>query len=260
MTQMFLAVAGSLALLGPALQAAPFVYSAGDLLFGVNSAGSSSDFVANLGPASDYYNAGSTFTITEYDPATLISAMGGSLSSINWSVTAASPGGDIPLNSLWMTRARTDIDVQSTPWTRRSSINQGSVASRINGFGEAGVSWSSVNAEGPNNTATSVAMPDTFVNGYSLAIGSGNLGGTFQGNIQNTTPVSFSSVRSDLWELRPGTGTTLPGTYRGYFELNSSGAMTFTPVPEPGTWALLGLGCVALLGARKLRGLAGRLS
>jgi hypothetical protein len=51
-------------------------------------------------------------------------------------------------------------------------------------------------------------------------------------------------VRSDLYELNPGTG---PATFLGYFQLSGSGAMTFTAVPEPSVFGLVVAGFSILL-------------
>src|SRR5262249_55377536 len=76
---------------------------------------------------------------------------------------------------------------------------------------------------------------------YGFVMGAGgNYGGTFQGNVENITPESpffTSAVRSDLYEIRPGSG---PSHYLGYFQLNPEGTMSFTaaggtttPPPRP---------------------------
>ena len=72
----------------------------------------------------------------------------------------------------------------------------------------------------------------------------GNLQGTFQGSIENDTGLSFiggAVSRSDLYELRPGSGDPA-GAYVGSFELLANGDLIFMPVPEPSGFALLAVG------------------
>jgi hypothetical protein len=90
---------------------------------------------------------------------------------------------------------------------------------------------------------------------YSLNIGAnGDFAGTFQGNIENTTPAGFltngAPVRSDFYQLKPGSGS---GTYLGYFQLGNNGSMTFTTVPEPATWAMLACGAALFAAIRRIR-------
>jgi hypothetical protein len=93
---------------------------------------------------------------------------------------------------------------------------------------------------GPDNTEVGVVIPTGNSLSYGVVIGSGNFGGSFQGNAEQTTPANFASasdgVRSDFYELRPGSG---PGTYLGYFELRPDGELSLVPagsipsVPRP---------------------------
>jgi len=101
---------------------------------------------------------------------------------------------------------------------------------------------------GPNNTATAVTVTNNFNSppgvSYKLGIGpAGNFSGTFSGNAENTTPSGFASlgqpIRSDLYELQPGSGQ---GNYLGYFQLNTDGSMFFSAVPEPSSTALMAAG------------------
>ena len=95
-----------------------------------------------------------------------------------------------------------------------------------------------------NNTPTAVRIPAGNGQDYGTFIGAaGDYAGTFQGNVENTTPSTFATgsvgSRSDLYELRPSSsGGT--GTYLGYFELRPNGTAVFVrassntqPPPQP---------------------------
>ena len=66
---------------------------------------------------------------------------------------------------------------------------------------------------------------------------------------------SLTTATSDLYELLPVARFAAPGTSIGQFNLGSDGSLSFTTaaVPEPSTWAMLGLGAGALLVARRRR-------
>jgi hypothetical protein len=254
--QLVVSACATLALLNVDSQAGPFTYNPQDLLVGFRNAAGANDFVVDIGAASLYYNAApGTFAVGGFAGAQLTSAFG-SLDGLSFSVF-----GDVrttgnaahPQNTLWLTRVWTDSVTPSDPWNRASTFSQGNPASRIDGIANGAVTYSStIGADPNNNTATAVLIPKTWNGGgvsYTIGVGPiGNLGGTFQGSIENTTPAGFSgsglSIRSDLYELNPGTG---PGTYLGYFQLNAAGTLTFTAVPEPGAFAFIGMGFAALL-------------
>jgi hypothetical protein len=117
--------------------------------------------------------------------------------------------------------------IQSSPWVRQSSGAQAPNSTKIASIAVNAAGYSEVQPVGPNNTATAVVVESGNSQSYGIQMGpNGNYGGSFQGKVENLTPDSFvSPVRSDLYELRPGSGA---GTYLGYFQLNPDGTMTFT--------------------------------
>jgi hypothetical protein len=238
-------VSSTLALVSQ-LNAEPFIYTGRDLLLGFRQADGVSEMVVNLGQASNYLNAaqGSVITISNFTPAQLQAAFS-TVNGLLWSVagtTRSGDGGDtsIPNATLWMSRARLVAATQTAPWLRKSAFSQGGAANKVNEFGvNTGFFSDSLPADPIRNTRTSVIEPTGDLASYGVAIGDqGNLKGNFQGNIENNTGVSFTEpVRSDLYEMRPGSGD-LPGRYLGYFELRPDGTMIFqapsnTPPPAP---------------------------
>jgi hypothetical protein len=247
-------LAGS-ALLFPAVQAQTFTYAQdADLLLGFRNL-SANDYVVNLGSISSYSSLGAgTFPVTSYNAADLTTFLGG----VN-SLTLSISGGEAD-NTLWLSRARTDPDVQTTPWNRSLSILQGNTSSKISILGNNAVTYGASNPAGANNTLTAIVEPDSAfaspsLSSYSEVIGaSGNYGGSFPGNIEGTTGASFSSgsapLRLDLYQIVAGSG---PSTFVGSFDFNPNGSMTFTAVPEPNTVVMIvvTLACFGL--ARRLQ-------
>ena len=229
------ALASTTLVMAGELAAAPFAYTGRDLLLGFRQPDSVSEMVVNLGHASNYFKAtpGSLITIKQFTPTQLQTAFS-TLNGLLWSVsgtTRLGDGGDpsIPDTTLWMTRARTAVATQSAPWLRKSTFSQGGAANKVN---ELGVNTTLLSDSTPANpilnTVTAVIEPTGESRSYGLVIGSqGNFLGNFQGNVENNTGSTFNApVRSDLYELRPGTGN-LPGLYLGYFELRPDGTMAF---------------------------------
>ena len=216
-----------------------------DLLIGFRQTGGISELVADLGPVSRFYgaNPGTNFVITEFTAAQLADSFSG-LDSVGFVACAAMRvDGDPtrPLQTIWATRKRVDPATQSLPWNRQSSGLLANSATKISSIGSGAATFSGSNPPGLDNTATAIVLPASYSNGYSAYLGNGNFKSTFQGNTENLTPSGFtdsgSLIRSDLYELRPGSGQS---TYLGYFEFNASGTLSFTaaggstpPAPSP---------------------------
>jgi hypothetical protein len=216
-----------------------------DVLVGFRQTGGAQELVADLGPASRFYQAapGSRLVFNEFSEAQLTATFSGldNLGIVACAAVRVTGDADRPLQTLWVTRRRADPATQSTPWNRQSSGGLANTATRISSIGSGTATYSSSTPEGPNNTATAVQLPATYSEGLSAYLGTGNFKATFQGNAENVTPVGFtdqaSSIRSDFYEIRPGSGASL---YLGYFEFTSAGELSFTaaggsvsPAPAP---------------------------
>lgn len=244
-----LAVGSALiALSASAARAATFTSSPQDLMLDfrqvVGGAPGSTDLTVDIGQVSTYRNATLPFAVGLN--ASDATSTFGNLNNLLWSVagdvrlsTDPNPTG-VPLSTLWVTKARDplDLNTQTSPWVSKSSFSQAGASTKITGIrqgaGNVGTALSSTSATVPDGNAQSY---------HTIVTDSGNLGGTFQGNIENSTGSSFvGAVRSDLYELQPASGNP-NGTYLGYFELTSAGAMTFVPasfvpVPESSTYGV----------------------
>lgn len=270
------ALAVGSAFLLPTLQAQSFAFGEFDLLLAFRRTGSP-NLEVNIGPSSSYLNASQPITLSGYTPAQLTAAYG-NLNNLSWTVIgAARPGvssADFPQNTLFVTRARADVNTPSDPFARKSNSTQSQVSSTIAGI--AGINavagakpWSAGTPLDPIlNNSTSVIIPEANASSYtSLAGTSGTLnnkfGAGFGGSgVENTTPASFNSgfSASDLYEIIPGSGDA---TRLGTFSFFADGSATFTPVPEPTIYATIfggGLALFAVLRARRRQQSAPELS
>ena len=89
--------------------------------------------------------------------------------------------------------------------------------------------------------------------GFTTVIGGdGNFGGDWAYNVLN-----YGAGTSDLFQSNPGNSLTQKGVYDGNFVLDSAGNLAFNvaAVPEPSTWAMLGVGFASLMGVRRFKAL-----
>jgi hypothetical protein len=238
------------------LQAAPFAFNNGDVQLVFTQPGRP-NLEVDVGPVSQFLNAapGTPIAINEFNSTQLNTAFA-SLAGVNWaavSTVRGSPVYGLPLNTLFLTNPRLNVNSPTAPYTSQNSFKQAAVGSIIDtaaGYGSSvgAILWSSGTPPSPvTNTADVVIIPQGDESSYaSIAGTSGDLAGNFtQGNIENQTPNPFTSgvTRSDFYELTPGSGA---GTFLGYFEFSAGGTLTFNPA-IPGSY--LPLTQLAVVGA-----------
>lgn len=243
------ALAGGLAVLAPAAQAQNFSFTDQDVLFAFRPAagnGDSDTLILNLGPVSAFYCAtpSSTFAVGD---AAAVNATFASLASLSFSVTASnrtvSNDAEHPLQTVWATRPRSDVNLQSTPWNRQSSGALANTAGKIKSLGDGALTLDGYLTE---TDTVVIPLSDSGHNvgrwvgsGASGTGATGNFNSTFQGNAEKTTPSVFGPtdiVRSDFYQITPGSGQS---EYLGYFQFSGDGSATFTAVPEPEEYAAL---------------------
>jgi hypothetical protein len=221
-----------------------FNYNNGDLLIGVRTtAGSTYDLVVNAGPVSAFTNltVGTKITISSLT-GTQLQAAFSETNNLSWAAFACIDSGTDE-NTLFMSRARMNLEAQSSPWRRYTLDSQGSVVAKINGVGIGAYSLGLAQAAGPNNTTTAIVEPESanVAPNYSYRAMLGNLlnwGGTFQGSPEQDTAANFTTAsvpaRSDFYWLPPGgTASTHPAAaYLGYFDFNTNGVLTYTAGPS----------------------------
>ncbi len=247
MTAFLSSLAGSFLLLQGA-QAQTFDYTSRDLLLTFRNPGSSNasptDLEINIGQASLYYGAtpGSTITITQFNASDLSAAFA-DLNVLSWSISgtvpAAGDSGDagVPVKTLWVTAPRENPSNSAPAWLRFSATSQGGAGAKINSSLANAKFYGSTQSSSSSNSTSLIQVP--VGNGHESGsfLGSfGNYNGTFQGDIENTTPTNFDIAglpsRSDFYELRPdSTGTQPQGKLLGLFQFNADGSLTFTAGP-----------------------------
>jgi hypothetical protein len=223
-------------------------YANGDLLLGIQSgaAGVSNNVVMDLGSFSTYANATAPVTVDTTQLASQLTAAGIPLNNLYFSVF-----GDIqslpndPLNKTIFASVATG----SPGWNFGLAAAQGVGASRVEGIG-AGYNDNLLSgnvalvASGFN-----FAGDSSYTKGVTGASAIANLN-YFNGSIENNTANGLpSSV--DLYELVPSGVGAGSSALLGSFTLGSDGSLTFTPVPEPSTMALVGLGALCLTVLRR---------
>jgi len=215
-------------------------YSVGDVLIGFRSSGVN-DLVVDAGPISTFTNAAPNqrITITQYTTNQLY-AIG--LNNLSFSVFTWLDDTVSPPSAQWtlfMSRARTSLNTQTTAWGQRSQYAQGT----IGGSDMPPLVYGTVDCRSyaSSNTDTAVIEPDdtsspNYSTGQSYAgvIGTtyaqpDTFNGDWLGDPELTTPSLFASggtvVRSDFYQVpAQGNGSV---KFLGYFELNTNGVMTY---------------------------------
>jgi hypothetical protein len=225
------------------------VGQAGDVLVCFRPNSGSYDLVADAGPVSAFtsLSAGQSITIDPaYYTGSFLSYVG--TNNISWSVLVAERLPGSQQANLWLTRPRTNNNVQSAPWPEKNESAQATAASQIDAIGNdaANIAQQVTTPFGvcPASSSTSVVEPEggslnggSDFNSYSFMMSTlGNLGGNFWGDqsgssVEQSTPANFTSgtqtSRADFYQLN-STNSSGNATYLGYFDLATNGVLTFT--------------------------------
>jgi hypothetical protein len=213
-------------------------YAVGDVLVCFRKGGN--DMVVDAGPISTLTaaTANQRIPISQYT-GTQLAAVG--TNGVSWSAFTW-----LSDNTLFVSEARDSLNSQTAPWiAQRSSVQSGTVARMVTippgaldqlNLNIYPVSTSTAVVE-QDNSAGNANYPDGTSYGDALtgAYG-GDFDGSFAGNPENTTLNTFTTagavVRSDFYKLTPTTAYGRKGTWLGYFELSTNGAMTYVAYPS----------------------------
>lgn len=218
-------------------------YSIGDVLICFRkSGGGGNDLVVDAGPISTFTNATANqrIAVSAFSGAQLavVGTNNASWSAFTWYDDTVSPNW-----TLFVSRARTLLDKQTSPWQAKSGAVQQNSGLAMQAIPPGAKDNSLFNGL---NTATAVIEPDAssgnqnYLTGqsYHTALDPNNTGdnnfGAFSGNPENTTLANFTTsgqvVRSDFYQIPPtGSG---PVQLLGYFELATNGVMTYVAYPS----------------------------
>jgi len=212
-------------------------YAVGDVLVCFRKGGN--DMVVDAGVISTLTNAtpNQRISIAGYT-GTQLAAVG--TNGVSWSAFTWS--GD---NTLFVTRARTSLNEQTTPWLAKSSSAQFGTALRMATIPPGALDELNLLVY-PVSTKTAVVEEDNTGGNPNYTDGSsygdaltgsygGQFDGTFVGNPEittlNTFTISGKVVRSDFYRMTPTGGYAL-GKWLGYFELSTNGIMTYVAYPS----------------------------
>jgi hypothetical protein len=198
-------------------------------------------FEVDIGQASIYYGAtpGTHIPITAYSAGTQLTNLFDDLDDFSWSISGCVPNyGDSgdpskPITTLWLTDPRAVPSTPNTSWSRQGTYTQGAAGAHIESILAGALTYAATATNSQDNTSTALAIPyGSGYNANSYLTAVGNFGGTFPGDVENTTLPTFTTDGlpsiSDFYELQPGSGQ---GTYLGYFELSTNGGLTFYAGP-----------------------------
>jgi hypothetical protein len=212
-------------------------YVTGDVLLNFRKNGGANDLVVDIGPVATLTNlpVNTRYAITNYTGVkgtNLLVAIG--TNGINWS--AFSWFND---NTLFMSEARSSLNVQSTPWDVVGSASAHNVVVDMKPIPTGASANLTTDAR---SIPAAVIEPDSstiYIHGLSYhdAIfnnGQDNppdFGGDFEGSPELVVPSNFTTsgkvVRSDFYQI-PISGSTV---FLGYFEFNTNGVMTYVAYP-----------------------------
>lgn len=212
-------------------------YTTGDVLLCFRKGGV--DMVVDAGPISTFTGAAHNqrITISQYTGTQLaqVGTNGVSWSAFTWL-------GD---NTLFITRPRSSVNQQTIPWNAASSPVQSGIAGQMATIPPGALDEFNLlvyhestptavveedSSDGDQNYTDGASYHSALTGAYGSAFD-----GNFQGNPENTTLSSFTTsgkvVRSDFYQLSPTGSLNSPGTWLGYFELNTNGVMTYVAYP-----------------------------
>lgn len=246
-------VVGTMLVIAPA-PAATLTYSRGDLFIGFiasGGTGATENYLINIGQASTYRNATSPIVLSLGNVGADLTAKYSNVGeSINWfgradlkwgvfgSVGATAVNGD---NAWTLYAGKSNTNVA---YTRFNSFTQSPASNAINDMGLTFAAQGTGQSTANSNVATfqDVDGDKTF----GAYVSGNNAFGYFTGALDNFGD-GVGSL--GLYRLQTGSGA---GQLVGTFDITTTGAITFTPVPEPGTVALVALGLgVALFAFRR---------
>lgn len=253
--------------LAASANAQTFTYTNNDLILGFRKVGpfqESYEVLVNIGKATNYVKApdGTSFSVPNFTLAQLTPGSFANLNHLNWSVfgysktnlTQVLPG--YLNNTLWLTVPRSLPGTQTAPPIRLSYPTQNSVAVQINSIDGGGSYYSSQTTSNQYNTSKFIREPvsdpvdlTSYMGDISTHTNSTLRDTWSQGNLENSTPASFTScIISDLYEILPTndqqnhavtdphTGLTSgPAYYVGYFQFCPDGTMTFVRASQSTT-------------------------
>lgn len=257
-------IATAITLLAPALptRAAAFVND-GELFIGFyadGGQGSSESLLVNIGSAATFRDATTSFTLSSVgsfatDLANTYGSDWNTRVDLYWGVYGTNydiTGNGTPVNgdpqyTLYGTKSQAVLGTVTTPFNRATTATQSIPSSFMydvsNQTGVAG-----------SNSKVLIQTESALNNDFKkFQTGAVAFNGYFQASLGNFGD-GTAGTALDLFRMQVRTSPGQVGTYEGTFTISNTGIVTFTAVPEPGTWALLAIAAGAFwFGVRRRR-------
>jgi hypothetical protein len=216
----------------------------GELFVGFRAsggAGSTKDYLVNIGPASQFTAATVPLTLSlgnlgaDLSSGGLFASAWQSRADLFWGINGTSGSfaavGNDPAKTLYATRARPSLGVPSAPWDRASDTAQGVTTTKMNGLATAFKAGTAT-----ANTSVGVIQNTTDANSYASYQPGGSLPnsgpapGISFARFSPSNEASFGGGTAgallDLYRILPGSG---PSEHVGFFTISDAGAITFIP-------------------------------
>lgn len=226
----------------PAAQAAPVSYTAGDLFLGVRAptgAGSTQDYLVNIGQASIYRNATTPFVVTGLGDIgadlDLIFEEGWSdRADVFWSVFGTpgpEPAGGDLARTLYATTPEAAPYLRAAPLLRANSPAQAAPTNKLTSLSVAFRQTAGVPNQATTNSPVAIAQLAGGVNSYASFQTGGFSFSYFSPSIEGNFANGAAASVLELYRLEPAAGAEIgtAGDLLGTFTLNASGALTFVP-------------------------------
>jgi len=236
---------------------ATLTYSSDDLFIGFYSVNSSTDYLIDIGQASNFLNAasGSTTTIGTFgnDLTTAFGSGWATDQSVKWVVFGTdqlhTTSYDTSTYTNYATKPEGVVGTLETGYLRNNQSTQASASNAMIGV-ENAYKNGTLSGEGGylQSTAVSNSLYSQTAGGSGIAFANYTAGDFSNGTSQSVLDL-FRMVKVSSVD-----GST--GSYVGSFSINDSGTTSFTvtAVPEPSTYGLAVLGgAAALIAVRRFR-------
>lgn len=269
-TRLALGLTAAAALVAPTKSEAALTYNDGDLFLGFRATGgtgSSVDYLVDLGSYSQFTNASTPFTLSLGSIGADLDAQYGSWQNradFLWSVSGVQKvANTYSANTMFVTNMHTTnltLGVQdSTAWTRPGVSTAQSPALKMQNMG----SYFAMGSGQPSavestNSSFALIQPTGNSNSYRSffpgglnTTGSSDFGLFNSANgIEGNFGAGAAGTVLDLYTVVPGSGAS---QFTGTFSISNNATVTFTPVPEPASFAAIGGGLAVLASIRRRR-------
>jgi hypothetical protein len=232
------------------VQANTFAYTNGDVLICFRKATTgATNLIVDAGSISYFTNltANQTVTIGNYTGAQLGQVGTNSIAWSAWTYFDNTAPSNLR-STIYMSKPRSTLNTQTTPYFRDKSSAQGQVISVLGSI-VAGAAQEADASYSPLSTSLAILEDSSYNNNNDAVSYYIGLGSTldFQANFQSQpdqyTPANFitsgTPVRADFYWLSPTNysgyvpAANRPGAFIGYFQLSTNGVMTYTAYPSP---------------------------